>query len=104
MDRLGDRLMVKRKQEKGVRPKPEAPPKLVLIEWVDAVTDTGWEVGKGHSKIDLVQSIGWLIQKDDTQVIIAGDVSSDKDGLLHTNRRLSVPAQWIKLVRNISDD
>jgi hypothetical protein len=102
MDRLGDRLMVKRKQEKGVRPKPEAPPKLVLVEWVDAVTDTGWEVGKGHSKIDLVQSIGWLISKNNTEITLAGDVSSDKDGLLHTNRRLSVPAQWIKSMKDIT--
>lgn len=75
--------------------------KLVLIEWVDAVTEAGWEVGKGHCKVDLVYSVGYLISRDETEVILAADVSPDRENQLHTNRRLAIPAQWIKDIKEI---
>ena len=77
-------------------------PKLVLIEWVDAVTEAGWELGKGHCKIDLVYSVGYIISRDDTEIILAADVSPDRENQLHTNRRLAIPSQWIKGIKEIT--
>lgn len=105
MDRNNSRLLVlQKKRLVKRRVKPDEPPKLVLVQWVDAVTDSGWEIGKGTSKIDLVSSIGWLLSTDDTEVVLAADVSSDKENQLHTNRRLAIPAQWIKSMKEIDHD
>lgn len=71
------------------------------VEWVDAVVSGGWEVGKANSKVDLVTSIGWLLDETDTEVVLAADISTDMEGLLHTNRRLAIPAQWIKSIKEI---
>jgi len=76
--------------------------KLVLIEWVDAVTEAGWELGKGHCKVDLVYSVGYLLSSDDTEIILAADVSPDRENQLHTNRRLAIPSQWIKDIKEIT--
>lgn len=76
-------------------------PKPVKVEWVDAVVSGGWEIGKANSKVDLVTSIGWLLDQTDTEVVLAADISTDTDGELHTNRRLAIPAQWIKSIKEI---
>jgi hypothetical protein len=75
--------------------------RLVFLEWVDAVTDSGWEIGSGNSKTDDVRSVGWLISKDDEVTILSGDISYDTGGIPHTNRRLSVPTKWIKSMKDI---
>lgn len=96
----------------GARPKKKSKekdinlqdsPKLCVILWVDAVTDTGWDVGKSHTKVDDVLSIGWLVHQSDTEIILASDISMDREGLLHTNRRIAIPAQWIKSME-VSDE
>ncbi len=74
---------------------------LVVVEWVDAVVSSGWEVGKANSKVDLVTSIGWLLDRNDSEVVLAADISTDTDGALHTNRRLAIPAPWIKSIKEV---
>lgn len=76
-------------------------PKLVWVEWVDAVVDGGWEVGKANSKVDLVTSVGWLLDRNESEVVVAADISTDMDGELHTNRRLAIPAPWIKAIKEV---
>ena len=97
MDKNFNRLMTKGKT-KGTA---YTEPKLTLVEWTDAVTDNGWEVGSGTSNLDAVTSIGYLIYKDKEKIILAGDVSYDKDRLLHTNRRISIPNKWIVNITEI---
>lgn len=81
--------------------KETSSPKLVRVEWVDAVVSGGWEIGKANSKVDLVTSIGWLLDETESEVVLAADISTDTDGLLHTNRRLAIPAPWIKSIKEI---
>lgn len=95
-------LGAKEKTKAVSKPEVKAGPKLVLIEWVDAVTEAGWEVGKGHCKVDLVYSVGYLLSKNDTEIILAADVSPDRENQLHTNRRLAIPSQWIKDIKEIT--
>lgn len=89
------------KRPKKTRDKETSSPKPVKVEWVDAVVSGGWEIGRANSKVDLVTSIGWLLDQTDTEVVLAADISTDTDGELHTNRRLAIPAQWIKSIKEI---
>lgn len=91
MDKNFNRFMTKGKT-KGTS---YAEPRIYHVEWTDAVTDNGWEVGTGNSNLDVVSSIGYLLYEDKEKIILAGDVSYDKDKLLHTNRRISIPNKWI---------
>lgn len=76
--------------------------KPVLVTWVDAVVSSGWDVGKADSKVDTVTSMGWLLSEDRSEVVLAGDISTDTEGSLHTNRRLAIPARWIKSIKEIT--
>lgn len=97
MDKNFNRLMTKGKS-KGTA---YAEPKLTLVEWTDAVTDNGWEVGAGHSNLDTVSSIGYLIYQDKEKIILAGDVSYDREKTVHTNRRISIPNKWVLNIKEI---
>jgi len=97
VDKNFNRLMTKSKT-KGTS---YADPMLYFVQWTDAVTDNGWEVGTGTSDIDVVSSIGYLIYKDKDKIILAGDVSYDKDKLVHTNRRISIPNKWILFMKEM---
>lgn len=76
--------------------------KPVVVVWVDAVVSTGWDVGRADSKIDEVTSMGWLLSEDRNEVVLAGDISTDTEGSVHTNRRLAIPARWIKSIKDIT--
>lgn len=98
MDKNFNRLMTKGR----VKGTSYAEPNVYLVRWTDAVTDNGWEVGMGNSNIDVVSTIGYLIYKDKDKIILAGDVSYDKDKLLHTNRRISIPNKWIEFMAQVT--
>ena len=89
------------KPRKTKKSKPTSSPKLVVVEWVDAVVSGGWEVGKANSKVDLVTSIGWLLDRNESEAVLAADISTDTDGELHTNRRLAIPSPWIKSIKEV---
>lgn len=74
----------------------------MVVVWVDAVVSTGWDVGRADSKIDEVTSMGWLLSEDRNEVVLAGDISTDTEGSVHTNRRLAIPARWIKSIKDIT--
>ena len=97
MDKNFNRLMTKGKSKGTVY----AEPKLTLVEWTDAVTDNGWEVGAGYSNLDTVSSIGYLIYQDKEKIILAGDVSYDREKTVHTNRRISIPNKWVLNIKEI---
>lgn len=86
-------------RKKNSTPSPSKP---VVVVWVDAVVSTGWDVGRADSKVDEVTSMGWLLSEDRNEVVLAGDISTDTEGSLHTNRRLAIPAKWIKSIKEIT--
>lgn len=89
------------KPRKTTKSRLTSSPKLVWVEWVDAVVSGGWEIGRANSKVDLVTSIGWLLDRNESEVVLAADISTDTDGALHTNRRLAIPAPWIKQLKEV---
>lgn len=67
---------------------------LVKIIWDDAVTDVGWE-DVNLTKIERVSSVGWIVDENEKQIILAADISQDRDDNTHTNRRIAIPLSWV---------
>lgn len=64
--------------------------KLVVIQWVDAVSDGGWEE---HEKPDIheVMTAGYVVSETKDAICIASTVSGT-----FTNARMHIPKAWIK--------
>lgn len=75
-------------------------PKPVLVTWVDAVTEIGWDEG-AKTKVSNVTSLGWLMAATDSEVVIVGDTSQEPGGPLSTNRRIAIPKAWIESIKDI---
>ena len=76
--------------------------KPVVVEWHDAAVSVGWDEGKSDAKVESVTSLGWLLATDDHEVVLGADISTDTEGRLHTNRRIAIPAKWIKSIKDIT--
>jgi len=75
--------------------------RLVIVEWHDAAVSIGWDEGQSDAKIEQVSSVGWLLAKGDTEVVLGADISTAAEGIVHTNRRIAIPASWIKSIKDI---
>tara|TARA_R110002012_G_scaffold16384_2_gene63285 strand:- start:1599 stop:1820 length:222 start_codon:yes stop_codon:yes gene_type:complete len=51
--------------------------KLVFVEWVDTVSDAGWET-KETVNTKLVKQVGWIVHNDDDALKIASTVSEEE--------------------------
>ena len=63
--------------------------KLVYVEWVDAVSDGGWE---DNIKVDIhaVKTVGFLIAETKDGICLASTISGD-----NSNARMHIPKAWI---------
>lgn len=63
--------------------------KLVYVEWVDAVSDGGWE---DNVKVDIhaVKTVGFLIAETKDGICLASTISGD-----NSNARMHIPKAWI---------
>lgn len=64
--------------------------RLIVIKWVDAVSDGGWEE---HEKPDIheVTTAGYIVSENKDAICIASTVSGT-----FTNARMHIPKAWIK--------
>lgn len=62
---------------------------LIYIEWVDAVSDGGWE---DDIKVDIhpVRTVGFLVSESKDGICLASTVSGEM-----TNARMHIPKAWI---------
>jgi hypothetical protein len=62
---------------------------VVYVEWVDAVSDGGWE---DDVKVDIhpVKTIGFLIAETKDGICLASTMSGD-----NSNARMHIPKAWI---------
>ena len=51
--------------------------KLVFVEWVDTVSDAGWET-KETVNTKLVKQVGWVVHNDEDVLKIASTVSEEE--------------------------
>ena len=70
-------------------------PKVILVEWIDAVCSSGWEI---DSKPELhpCTTLGYLITEDTDAIVIASTLS-----LGSNNARMIIPKAWIKKRKEI---
>lgn len=67
-----------------------ATPKLVYLEWVDAVADLGWEDNVKASLHDC-HTVGFIIDETKDAVCVAATWSRTM-----SNARMHIPKAWIK--------
>lgn len=74
--------------KKRTKPNLAASP-LVYVEWVDAVSDGGWEE---HVKVDVhpVKTVGFLIAETKEGICLASTISGES-----SNARMHIPLSWI---------
>ena len=72
--------------------------KIVSIEWIDAVADSGWE-DKTKAAIHHCTTIGFLVDETDEAICLASTWSVDQ-----TNARMHIPKAWIKNRKVILDE
>jgi hypothetical protein len=67
-----------------------ATPKLVYLEWVDAVADLGWEAGC-KAQLHDCKTVGYIIDETKDAICVAATWS-----LTMSNARMHIPKAWIK--------
>ena len=67
-----------------------ATPKLVYLEWVDAVADLGWEAGC-KAELHNCHTVGYIIDETKDAICVAATWS-----LTMSNARMHIPKAWIK--------
>lgn len=74
--------------KKRTKPNLAASP-LVYVEWVDAVSDGGWEE---NVKVDVhpVKTVGFLIAETKEGICLASTISGES-----SNARMHIPLSWI---------
>ena len=70
-------------------------PKVILVEWVDAVCGAGWEI-ESKPELHPCTTLGYLINEDADAVVIASTLS-----LGSNNARMVIPKAWIKKRKEI---
>lgn len=70
-------------------------PKVILVEWIDAVCSAGWEIDT-KPELHPCTTIGFLITENDDAVCIASTLSLDSN-----NARMVIPKAWIKKRKEI---
>ena len=70
-------------------------PKVILVEWIDAVCSAGWEA-ETKPELHPCTTLGFLITEDDDAVVIASTLS-----LGSNNARMMIPKAWIKKRKEI---
>ena len=68
--------------------------KLVYLEWVDAVADSGWDSVK-PPELHPCRTIGFVVSETKEAICVASTISLEQ-----SNARMHIPKKWIILRRN----
>ena len=72
------------------------------IEWVDALSDSGWADDREFNKMKLAKPVneGWVFSKDKDSVKIFASYDKDEDGITFGDRTM-IPRAWVKKIQKI---
>lgn len=65
--------------------------KIVYCEWVDAVSEAGWETNDKCGEIHTCQAIGFVIKETKDFLCLATNIAGNENSC-----RISIPKAWIK--------
>lgn len=69
------------------------------VVWDDAVVDEGgWSQTTEDQKTHEVRSVGWILKKSKSGIVLAADVSNDEIEDIEHNRRIVIPQGFIKKI------
>jgi hypothetical protein len=71
--------------------------KVVYVEWIDAVADSGWDAFDKAEPVHYCRTIGYLVKETNDGLCIASTVS-DKE----CNARITIPKAWIKKRKTVA--
>ena len=68
---------------------------LVHVEWEDIVAEIGWQSVEEKTVIHPCSSVGWVIDEDPIQIVLASTIST-VDLKTETNNRIAIPKATMK--------
>ncbi len=101
MKNLKRRKPRRRKQVVPTQPS-DIPYSKYRVEWVDALSDSGWADDREFNKMKLATPIneGWLYSKDDKSIKLFASYDKDDDGITFGDRTM-IPRQWVKKIQKL---
>lgn len=79
--------------------------KIAMVEWLDSVGDSGWQVFDANetSKLKMI-SVGYIIERDQDKVVVVPHVQLDPEGLpCGMNGRLVIPMKAVTNIRILTE-
>ena len=103
MKNLKRRKPRRRKQVVPTQPN-DIPYSKYRIEWVDALSDSGWADDREFNKMKLAKPVneGWVFSKDKDSVKIFASYDKEDDGSFTFGDRTMIPRSWIKKMTKLS--
>ena len=73
------------------------------IEWVDALSDSGWADEREFNKMKLATPVneGWLYSKDKNSIKLFASYDKEDDGSFTFGDRTMIPLPWVKKMTKI---
>ena len=80
----------------------DIPFSIVRVEWVDCVSDSGWDSDKEFDKMTLSYPVneGWLYEKTDKHIKMFASYDKDEDGITFGDRTM-IPRAWIRKIQKL---
>ena len=72
-------------------------PQPVLIVWVDAVAEAGWQPNESEPELHECHTLGWLISANQHGYRVATTLSHDEH-----NATINIPRAWVRRVVKLS--
>ena len=74
----------------------------VRVEWIDCVSDSGWDTDKEFDRMKFAKPIneGWLYSKDKNSLKLFASYDKDEDGITFGDRTM-IPIPWVKKVTKL---
>ena len=93
----------KRRKRITTQATPDIPFPKVRVEWVDAMSDSGWANEKEFTKMKLAYPIneGWLYSKDNKAIKLFASFDKEDDGSFSFGDRTMIPRQWVRKIQKI---
>lgn len=72
--------------------------KLVVVQWIDAVTHGGWKEPEEYAKLTSmhVASVGWVVRDTPTEITIIQTIA---DTMMTDS--ITIPKSWVQKIRRI---
>lgn len=75
---------------------------LVHVEWEDIVAEVGWQAVEEKLVIHPCSSVGWIIDEDPGQIVLASTIST-VDMKTETNNRIAIPKATMKCMKLLGE-